>query len=133
MCVRPGQLSARGSLTRLTVCLQIPMVVVYNKIDLAADPNALRQRALKQPVPTVCVSALTGEGLDELWETIAAAVEQQTLVSLECLLPFDQGGLLGKIRRLGAVDRENYTDAGVSITAKVPQSLAAMLMPWRLT
>ena len=113
--------------------LQLPKVVVFNKVDMAADPSALRQRASKQQTPTVCVSAHTGEGLDELWETIAAAVEQQTLVSLECLLPFDQGSLLGKIRRLGAVEREEYTDAGVSVTAKVPQSLAGTLMPWRLT
>lgn len=105
---------------------------MYNKIDLAADPDALRHRALSQSKPTVCVSALTGEGLELLWETISATIEQQTLVSLECLLPFDQGGLLGKIRRLGAVESEEYTDAGVRITAKVPQSLAGTLMPWRL-
>ena len=104
---------------------------MFNKIDLAADPHALRQRALMQPLPTVCVSALTGEGLPELWDAVANAVEQQQMIGLECLLPFDQGGLLGKIRRLGAVEREEYTDEGISITAKVPQSLAGTLMPWR--
>ena len=116
----------------MSPCPQIPTVIVFNKIDLAADPEGLRQRALIQPLPTVCVSALTGEGLSELWDAVAHAVEQQQMVGLECLLPFDQGGLLGKIRRLGAVEREEYTDEGISITAKVPQSLAGTLMPWRL-
>lgn len=84
-----------------------------------------------QPLPTVCVSALTGEGLPELWDMVAGAIEQQQMVGLECLLPFDQGGLLGKVRRLGAIEAEEYTDAGISISAKVPQSLAGTLMPWR--
>jgi GTP-binding protein HflX len=107
------------------------MLVVWNKIDKAADPAQLRARAALQPRPTICMSALTGEGLPELWQAVQAAVEQQTLVSLEVLLPFEQGALLGKIRRLGAVEEEEYQEAGVRVRAKVPSSLAGQLMQWR--
>jgi GTP-binding protein HflX len=115
----------------LIACAQIPIVMVWNKLDMASDPAELRRRAARQTLPTVCISAATGAGLPELWETVQTAVEQQTLVSLECLLPHEHSHLLGKIRQLGAVEREEYEDAGVLVTAKVPSSLAGQLMQWR--
>jgi GTP-binding protein HflX len=121
-------------LTPFAVCLspaQIPIIMVWNKLDLANDPDELRRRAALQAQPTVCISAATGEGLPALWKMVQAAVEQQTLVSLECLLPHEHSHLLGKIRRLGAVEREEYDDAGVLVRAKVPSSLAGQLMQWR--
>ena len=118
-------------LTRCLAAVQLPVVQVWNKIDQAGDPNSLRRRAAQQAVPTICVSALTGEGVPELWESVQTVIEQHTLVSLAALLPFDQGHQLARIRQLGVLEREEYTDAGVYVEAKVPPSLAGTLMPWR--
>ncbi|OGN81394.1 MAG: hypothetical protein A2X23_10125 [Chloroflexi bacterium GWC2_73_18] len=54
--------------------LEKPMLVVLNKIDLpagAAALSALRARRAAEQLPTVAVSALTGEGIGELRRTLA--------------------------------------------------------------
>ena len=59
---------------------QIRQVLVYNKLDLLADserPRGLRSEAEIEPgrrVPRLYVSALTGEGLDELKALLADTV-----------------------------------------------------------
>lgn len=111
---------------------QIPTVCVWNKIDKAADPAALRARAATAALPTVCVSALTRAGMDDLWRVVQAEIERQTLVSLVCLVPFEHAQVLSRIRALGALEHEEYREDGILVTAKVPMSLAAgPLKPWR--
>ena len=52
-----------------------PMIVVASKIDAAQDPDriaAVKQIAAEQDLPFLQISSATGEGLEELKETIAA-------------------------------------------------------------
>ena len=115
---RPYMDAVDAVLKQLDVA-HIPMVVLWNKIDIAADPERLRQEAKLQKVRTVCASALTGEGLDDLWLAVQELTEQQ-LVQLQVLLPFAQMDLLSDIRRHGSVESEEYTEEGVLVKAKVP-------------
>ncbi len=50
--------------------LKEKLFIVVNKIDTAEDRGALREKAQQVPNKVLFISALTGEGIDELLETI---------------------------------------------------------------
>ncbi len=84
-----------------------PRIEVINKCDLGkAEPTF---------PGAVMVSAVTGEGLDELQRRIAAEL-QKTYVPVTFVLPFSQYGLVSQIRPLGRVINEVYTDEGTELT-----------------
>jgi GTP-binding protein HflX len=56
----------------------IPLLCVWNKVDRAEDPEALRAEAARRGNNIVCMSALTGEGMPGFY----AAVEQKIKVKL---------------------------------------------------
>lgn len=84
-----------------------PRIEVINKCDLA------------EPVMTlpgaVHVSARTGEGLQELKQAIAKAL-QVSHEPVTVHLPFSRYGEMSKIRALGRVLDEHYTDEGAEMT-----------------
>ena len=65
-----------------------PRLLVLNKADLL-DEDERREALLRHP-DAVLVSALDGEGLDELRERIEAAFED-TLTEVELLIPYARG------------------------------------------
>ncbi len=84
-----------------------PRIEVVNKCDLGrAEPTF---------PGAVMVSAVTGEGLDELQRRIAAEL-QKTYAPVTFVLPFSQYGLVSQIRPLGRVINEAYTDEGTELT-----------------
>ena len=65
------------------------------------------------------VSAIDGEGLDELRERIEAAFEE-TLTEVELLIPYSQGGRLHELHEVaGDLERTERED-GVLVHARVP-------------
>lgn len=103
-----------------------PLITVWNKVDAAADPDAVRAVAAARPAPTVAVSAHTGDGLDALLAAIEAAVSD-ALVPVRALIPFDAGALAAAARADGVVAREAYVEGGTLVQARVPPGLAARL------
>jgi GTPase len=97
---------------------ELPVKLVLNKID-AVDP--LRRRRLTSQFPNAPqVSALTGEGLDELRATLASFFADR-FEPVELLLPYAEGGRLAELYALGApiverIDRED----GVYVRAHLP-------------
>ena len=88
----------------------IPMVRVFNKIDLLERPATTRLNAEGQ-VERIDVSALDGTGLEELKETIALRLKGErisTWVSLEGR----HAKLRSKLFDLGAVEEEKVADDG---------------------
>jgi GTPase len=98
-----------------------PRLLAFNKIDLL---GAERRRALTFRFPeAVQVSGLTGEGLERLGEAIEARF-LATLLPMELLLPYDEGGSLSELHELaGELERED-TAEGVLIRARVPKAAA---------
>lgn len=80
----------------LAVDADIPMVTVWNKIDLRADADVVRAVADNRP-DTVAVSGETGEGIADLEVTIEAALEE-AMVQFEMAVPYDQGHLVRLVR-----------------------------------
>jgi GTP-binding protein HflX len=48
-------------------------------------------------------------------------------VSVDLLLPFDRGDLVQMVHQHGMVEREEYTEGGTRIVARVPPRLAGLL------
>ena len=98
-----------------------PRVLVLNKAD-AIDEERRAELAFRHP-DAVLVSAVTGEGLDDLRERIAAEFEK-TLTDVALLVPYSEGGTLSDLHDVaGDLSRTDTAD-GVLVTARLPTVLA---------
>jgi GTP-binding protein HflX len=96
---------------------EAPRLLVLNKADLL-DPDERAEVLLRHP-DALLVSALAGDGLDELRAKIEQAFED-TLAEVELLIPYSQGGRLHELHEIaGDLEREERDD-GVLVHAKVP-------------
>ena len=75
----------------------------------------------------VATSARTGAGVDVLAREIQRQLVRHSMVFITVLLPYEEGKLLGEIRRVGVVETERYGDDGVFVAAHVPPPAAARL------
>jgi len=94
-----------------------PRLLVLNKADLL-DEDARHDARIEHP-EAVVVSAIDGEGLDELRERVEIAFAE-TLAEVELLIPYSQGGRLHELHELaGDLERTERED-GVLVHARVP-------------
>jgi GTPase len=99
-----------------------PRLLVLNKAD-ALDERAREDVRLRHP-DGVLVSALGGEGLEELGERIEAEFAR-SLRDVELLVPYREGGRLAELHELaGDLERED-TPEGVRVSARLPATVAA--------
>lgn len=106
----------------------LPTVVALNKIDLLPpDVNPLALFDL--PYPVVPVSAVTGEGMQELLVAIDAAMVR-FLQPLTVMLPYKRGDLLSLMYERGQVDSEEHTAEGVIVHGRLPQRLIPYFEPY---
>lgn len=106
----------------------ISRLLVLNKMDLV---NGEQQAFLRRNWPeAVCVSALKGDGLQELKERVRDFFRSR-LVSVELLLPYGDGRVIGDIYRVGSeVELKNLED-GVAVRARLPREEAARFNRYR--
>ena len=67
--------------------------------------------------------ALTGQGLDGVRDAIEAAFEE-TLASVELLVPYSQGGALAELHEVAGDLERSDEPQGVLVKARVPRALA---------
>ena len=96
-------------------------LLVLNKADVLDDARRT-ELGFRHP-DAVLVSGVTGEGLDEL----RARIEREfakTLLPVELLLPFSEGGRLAELHDIaGDLQRED-TPEGVRVVARLPATVA---------
>jgi GTP-binding protein HflX len=98
---------------------ELPVVVVLNKID-RVDPLGRRRLANRFP-DAPQVSALTGEGLEELKAELAHRFEDRW-ERVRLLVPYADGGRLAELYALGApVEEREDTPDGVLVIARLPR------------
>ena len=102
---------------------RVPVLDVFNKCDRLDAEERARLRA-QQP-GALCVSALTGEGRDDL---IAAMESRLALDTAHVTLAFDSGSdgareRIAQLYRLGRILRHVTTDGHVTIEAEIPRRL----------
>jgi GTP-binding protein HflX len=98
---------------------EVPLELVLNKID-RVDP--LGRKRLANGFPgAVQISAVTGEGLDELRARIADRFADR-YEDVRLLLPYEDGGKLAELYALGApIHEREDLEHGVLIRARLPQ------------
>jgi GTP-binding protein HflX len=104
----------------------IPEMFVFNKADLS--PNAVSLAASHRTPNTtaVAVSAVTGEGIDEFLECAAEAIRaDMPTATLE--IPYSRGDLIASLHRRGEIIEEKAGDIGLTVRARLPQSMLAGL------
>jgi GTPase len=97
----------------------LPQELVVNKIDAV---DVLQRRRLANRYPgALQVSALTGEGMDELRTRIADRFAER-FEAVRLLLPYDEGGKLNELYALGApIEQREDTTEGVLVVARLPR------------
>lgn len=95
------------------------VVTVFNKQDKLAEKTRVRDF---QADYSVCVSAKTGEGLEEL-EEILSEILQKGQIYIERVLDYSQAGSIQLIRSRGQLLSEEYTGEGIIIKAYVPMEV----------
>ncbi|HYY53928.1 MAG TPA: GTPase HflX [Candidatus Dormibacteraeota bacterium] len=103
-----------------------PRLVVFNKLDLLSDDPAKRQALASEFPAAHFASARTGEGLMELRDALrreASAGWRRVRVTI----PYELSALLQRVRERGALLREEYGEAGITLEANVPSDLAGEL------
>ena len=107
---------------------EVPVELVLNKVD-AVDP--LRRRRLANRFPaSMQVSALTGEGLDELRRRLALRFDDRFDV-VRLLVPYEDGHVLAELYGLGAPIEERADRAeGVFVRAHLPRRELPRFAPY---
>jgi GTPase len=98
---------------------ELPVSLVLNKVDLV-DPLARRRLGNRFPT-AVHVSAVTGEGLDELKSELAHHFESR-FERVRLLVPYDEGARLSELYALGTpIEEREDTPEGVLLIARIPR------------
>ncbi|MBR7114094.1 MAG: GTPase HflX, partial [Firmicutes bacterium] len=96
---------------------QTPKLEVYNKAD------RLDAEILPHGADRVSVSALTGQGIDELKQLLLHKLDADRR-QLRLLLPYAQGGVLDELHRCGKVLSVDYEERGIVVEVILPPDLA---------
>jgi GTP-binding protein HflX len=99
------------------------MVTVFNKMDAADPSTTLRDITSDHQVK---ISAMTGQGLDELLNLLETILRNQK-IHLEKVYSYNEAGKIQLIRKYGQLLAEEYRDDGIYVSAYVPSELLASL------
>ena len=102
-----------------------PVLTVFNKCDRPAALPALEPDG-SEPL---CISAITGGGIERLLEHVADALPPDRR-RVHLLLPFDKGALAGLCRREGAVETEEYCESGLKMTVTLSLRILEQVRPY---
>ena len=95
----------------------VPSITVVNKIDVA--PAAVVQRLLGGSDSAVAVSALTGEGMDDLIEALVEWLNSRSS-TVRLLVPYPRGDVVASLHRVGEVLESEPAPDGLQITVRLP-------------
>jgi GTP-binding protein HflX len=103
--------------------LEVPLIDVYNKCDQLTPDE---KRRLRESDPSaVCISSLTGEGMDELVETVASRLAldvRRVTLTFDADDPADRDRV-ARLYRHGHVVEHQVRDSQIVVVADVPRRL----------
>lgn len=103
----------------------VPVLTVFNKIDAA--PNALAVRTMAAEWPdSVAVSALTGEGIDDLFAAIRRMLAGR-FTRVKVLVPYAEANLAERAHDFGRVLKKEYRDDGIYLEADLVPEMRGKL------
>ena len=102
----------------------MPVIRCYNKCDL------LEPEDLPRETGSVCISAKTGEGVDELLQKIEQELGKG-LHQAVFLLPYSMAGFLDTLHQNAKVLNVSYEASGIAVEAIVDEVLYGRLSAYR--
>jgi GTP-binding protein HflX len=108
--------------------LDKPMLFVFNKIDNERGRNAARRLA-RHHAKAVAVSALTGEGIDQLHDGLADCLKGRK-VEMRLTVPLSEGKLLATLQKNASILEQEYEGASAELLVRVSPQIAALCRPF---
>ena len=102
----------------------VPVIRCYNKCDLLADEDLPRETG------SVCISARTGAGVDELLQKIEQELGKG-LHQAVFLLPYAMAGFVDTLHQNAKVLNVSYEENGIAVEAIVDEVLYGRLAAYR--
>jgi GTP-binding protein HflX len=99
---------------------EVPELVVFNKADRTGDAKRLADNA----PGSVLISALTGEGIGTLLETLGDRLRAMLDV-VELVVPYERGDVLAAVHREGEVLMETHDEHATTVRVRVDEVGAA--------
>ena len=109
----------------------LPTVMALNKVDALPGERDVVAK-LGAEATAVAVSALTGEGIDELL-VVLETTAMQYFEALQVLLPYKRGDLVSLFHERGQVDDEVHGAEGVLVNGRLPKRLVPYFEPYKQT
>lgn len=128
----PNAMAQAASVLRTLVEIHadhVPVLTVLNKVDLL-NRNAVNDSLAGFP-NAVAISALTGEGLERLLESVEEKLFA-TFTPISVRLPYKEGGLIAIFHDQGQVERVEHERRGMLIQGRLPGRLLAQFQPYAL-
>lgn len=103
----------------------VPMITVFNKIDLLSDSSVATRLVAEWP-DSVAISAAIGTGIPDLLDLIVAKCESK-LELVKALIPYDQTRLVESCHQYGRVLVKDYREDGVYLEAELVPEMRSKL------
>ena len=100
-----------------------PVITLFNKQDKTETEQSRDFKADH----TLKISAKTGEGLEEFKELLGELLSEG-MIYVERVFPYQEAGKIQLIRERGQLLSEEYTEAGIAVTARVPKEIYAYVI-----
>ena len=112
----------------------VPILTVWNKADVVSpeERRGILDGGGGGGDRAVCISAKTGEGLEELLLAIERCLEE-SMVPVSVEIPYRHGDLVQRMYTHGVVRHAEHMAEGTRIEASVPLPLASRLRPFQTT
>ena len=100
-----------------------PVITLFNKQD-KTETEQIRDFKADH---TLKISAKTGEGLEEFKELLGELLSEG-MIYVERVFPYQEAGKIQLIRERGQLLSEEYTEAGIAVTVRVPKEIYAYVI-----
>ena len=107
-----------------------PAIIALNKADKLPEDTVLGLNDPAAQLPLVRVSALTGEGIEDLMRCISENLVLQ-FVSLNVLIPYDRGDLVAHFHQYGSIEHEGYEEGGTRLWGHMPGNQSGELLAFQ--
>jgi GTPase len=108
-----------------------PVVTALNKIDKlaateqqrnSAAENRVTQDAFLRDAHAVSISALKGQGLEEMLTQVEEALSEE-MMEIRVRIPFNANDLVALFHQRGIIEREEYSEKGTLIQGRIAERL----------